>query len=237
MSKVKKTIIPQLSSHDSSVFESEKLDLESPKKESTFITNLNTDKMRFNINKLLLENHRGKEKIDVFEEKILKMKIFQIYQKESLEKYLNDERFSIQERIDHIVKMYKIYENIYKEYSSDLTRYINFLFKISNEMDLEQRVTSKKKKDLTYEIEVLVDKLINKQKELEYLINTRNFIFWVKNKDNNIINMNNQYVYRVSKRSFEISLQIQSENEEEDSETIYKKIISSESMVLLAPGI
>ena len=96
--------------------------------------------------------------------------------------------------------MYKIYENIYKEYSSDLTRYINFLFKISNEMDLEKRVTSKKKKDLTYEIEVLVDKLINKQKELEYLINTRNFIFWVKNKDNNIINMNNQYVYRVSKR-------------------------------------
>ena len=200
MSKVKKTIIPQLSSHDSSVFESEKLDLESPKKESTFITNLNTDKMRFNINKLLLENHRGKEKIDVFEEKILKMKIFQIYQKESLEKYLNDERFSVQERIDHIIKMYKIYENIYKEYSSDLTRYINFLFKISNEMDLEKRVTSKKKKDLTYEIEVLVDKLINKQKELEYLINTRNFIFWVKNKDNNIINMNNQYVYRVSKR-------------------------------------
>ena len=53
-------------------------------------------------------------------------------------------------------------KNIYKEYSTDLTRYINFLFNISNEMGLEQRVTSKKKKDLTYEIKVLVDKLINK---------------------------------------------------------------------------
>ncbi len=63
--------------------------------------------MRYNINKLLLENHRGKEKIDVFEEKILKMKIFQIYQKESLEKYLNDERFSIQRELIILLKCIK----------------------------------------------------------------------------------------------------------------------------------
>ena len=74
------------------------------------------------------------------------------------------------------------------------------MFNISNEYEIDLRVSSQKKKDINYEIEVLVDKLITKQEELEYLINTRNFIFWVKNKDNNIINMTNQYVYRVSKR-------------------------------------
>ena len=156
--------------------------------------------MRFKINQLLIENNRGKEKIDKLEEKILKLKIYQNYQKESLEKLLNDDRWSIQDRIDHIIKMYKIYENIYIDYSRDLSRYINFLFKHSNDIEIDLRVCAKKEKDLNYEIEVLVDKLVTKQKDFEYLINTRNFIIWVKNRGKNIINMNNAYVYRISKR-------------------------------------
>mgnify|MGYP007069943015 CR=1 FL=1 len=200
INKLKKLVIPQLNSQDSSIFDSEKLEIESPKISGSFITSLNTDKMRFDINKLLIENTRGKERIDKFEEKIFKMKIFQTYQKEALEKYINDERFSIQDKIDHIVKLYNIYEKIYMDYSTDLIRYVNFLFNISNEYEIDLRVSSQKKKDINYEIEVLVDKLITKQEELEYLINTRNFIFRVKNRDKNIIKLDNQYVYRVSKR-------------------------------------
>ena len=195
-----KPVIPQINSQDTSVFESEKVDIEIPKKENTFVTSLNTEKMRFKINQLIIENNRGKEKIDKLEEKILKLKIFQTYQKESLEKLLNDDRLSIQDRIDHIIKMYKIYENIYTDYSRDLDRYINFLFKYSNDVEIDLRICSKKEKDLNYEIEVLVDRLVTKQKDFEYLINTRNFIFWVKNRGQNIINMNNAYVYRISKR-------------------------------------
>ena len=200
ISKSQKPVIPQINSQDTSIFESERFDVEIAKKESTFVTSLNTDKMRFKINQLLIENNRGKEKIDKLEEKILKLKIYQNYQKESLEKLLNDDRWSIQDRIDHIIKMYKIYENIYIDYSRDLSRYINFLFKHSNDIEIDLRVCAKKEKDLNYEIEVLVDKLVTKQKDFEYLINTRNFIFWVKNRGKNIINMNNAYVYRISKR-------------------------------------
>ena len=200
INKLKKIVIPQLNSQDSSIFDSEKLELESPKISGSFITSLNTDKMRFDINKLLIENTRGKEKIDKFEEKIFKMKIFQTYQKETLEKYINDERFSIQDKIDHIIKLYNLYEKIYSDYSTDLIRYINFLFNISNEYEIDLRFSSQKKKDINYEIEVLVNKLITKQEELEYLINTRNFIFRVKNRDKNIIKLDNQYVQRVSKR-------------------------------------
>ena len=200
INKIKKVVIPQLSSQDSSIFDSEKFELESPKISGSFITSLNTNKMRFDINKLLIENNRGKEKIDKFEEKIFKMKIFQTYQKKSLEKYINDEKFSIQEKVDHILKFYKIYEKIYMDYAKDIDRYINFLFAISNEYEIAMRVSSKKKKDINYEIEVLIDKLITKQEELEYLIKTRNFIFVVKNRAKNIINMDDQYVYRISKR-------------------------------------
>ena len=200
ISKNQKPVIPQINSHDSNNFESEKFELKSPKKEGTFITNLNTDKMRFGINQLLIENTRGNVKVDKLEEKILKLKIFQIYQKETLKKYLNDNRLGIQDKIDQIIKLYKIYENIYSDYSRDFERYINFLFKHSNELEIDMRTCSKKEKDLTYEIEILVNKLITKQIELEYLINTRNFIFYVKNRGKNIINMNNAYVYKISKR-------------------------------------
>ena len=105
------------------------------------------------------------------------MKIFQIYQKESLEKYLNDERFKMDEKIEHIIKMYKMYEANYINYSISIRRYINYLFNLSNQFEIDLRISDEKKKDINYDIEVLIDKLIAKQKEFEYLISTRNFIF------------------------------------------------------------
>ena len=194
-------IIPESDNQDINIiFNSEKNEPQSKKNENTFITDLNTNKVRFIINQLIVENFRGKEKIDKFEERILKLKIFQSYQREALENYLNDDRFNIQDKIDHVIKMYKTYENIYVDYTRDITRYINFLFKCANDFEFESRKINKRRKDLVYELEVVVDKLLTKQRELEYLINTRNFIFWAKTIGKKTIKMNDQYVYRISKR-------------------------------------
>ena len=196
----KHTISPPIDSYNTSQYESEKFEIENPKRESCFITNLNTDKMRFSINKLLIDKRKEKIPIDKKEEKILKMKIFQNYQKESLEKYLKDERFKIDEKIERVIKMYKKYDDNFNNYITDLKRYIDYIFHISNKLELDLRVSNKKKRDLSYEIEVLIEKLIAKQKEFEYLISTRNFIFWVKKLCTKNIKMNNQYIYRYSKR-------------------------------------
>ena len=201
ISKSQRQIIPEIDNQDiSTIFNSEKNETKSKKNENAFITDLNTNKVRFNINQLIVENFRGKEKIDKFEERILKLKIFQSYQREALENYLNDDRFNIQDKIDHVIKMYKTYENIYVDYTRDITRYINFLFKCANDFEFESRKINKRRKDLVYELEVVVDKLLTKQRELEYLINTRNFIFWAKTIGKKTIKMNDQYVYRISKR-------------------------------------
>ena len=48
----------------------------------SFLTELNTNKMKFNINQLIIGKTKTKEKLDEYEEKILKLKIFQKYQKE-----------------------------------------------------------------------------------------------------------------------------------------------------------
>ena len=185
---------------DGSNIENEKIMEErEEKKEESFLTSLNTDKMKFKINKLFIENNRRK-KLTEFEEKILKIKIYQNYQKEALEKILQGEKFNVQERIDHIIKMYKLYESIYEEYVNDLSRYINFLVLISGELDIELRAIRKQKNDLLYNIEILVDKLITMQIKLEYSIKTRNFLFYVKNREKKIIELDEDFVIRVAKR-------------------------------------
>ena len=187
-------------SSDGSNIENEKImEEKEEKKEESFLTSLNTDKMKFKINKLFIENNRRK-KLTEFEEKILKIKIYQNYQKEALEKILQGEKFNVQERIDHIIKMYKLYESIYEEYVNDLSRYINFLVLISGELDIELRAIRKQKNDLLYNIEILVDKLITMQIKLEYSIKTRNFLFYVKNREKKIIELDEDFVIRVAKR-------------------------------------
>ena len=50
-------------------------------------------------------------------------------------------------------------------------------------------------------------------------------------------NVNAFYVNRISSRTFEISLQIQGDETENDDGTLTHEIISSESMTLIAPGV
>ena len=188
------------SSLKSAESESEKIILENPKKEESFITGLGVDKMKFNINRLIAEKTKNKEKIDEYEEKILKLKICQSYQKERLKKLLNNKKYNIQERIDHIIQMYYKYEKIYEEYMESVSRYNNFLFKVSNELDIELRIISKQKHDMNYNLEILVNKIVDKQKEYENLISMRNFLFFAKNRDKKIIKMDNLYIYRISNR-------------------------------------
>ena len=188
------------SSLKSAESESEKIILENPKKEESFITGLGVDKMKFNINRLIAEKTKNKEKIDEYEEKILKLKICQSYQKVRLKKLLNNKKYNIQERIDHIIQMYYKYEKIYEEYMESVSRYNNFLFKVSNELDIELRIISKQKHDMNYNLEILVNKIVDKQKEYENIIGMRNFLFFAKNRDKKIIKMDNLYIYRISNR-------------------------------------
>ena len=188
------------SSLKSAESESEKIILENPKIEESFITGLGVDKMKFNINRLIAEKTKNKEKIDEYEEKILKLKICQSYQKERLKKLLNNKKYNIQERIDHIIQLYYKYEKIYEEYMESVSRYNNFLFKVSNELDIELRIISKQKHDMNYNLEILVNKIVDKQKEYENVISMRNFLFFAKNRDKKIIKMDNLYIYRISNR-------------------------------------
>ena len=195
--------IPILKSQNSiqtNISDSEKNENENYNKQESFVTGLATDKMKFNIINIMSDKTKNKERIDKYEEKILKLKIIQTYQKEKLEKLLNNEKLYIQEKIDNLIKMYKMYEKIYEEYMDSITNYKRFLFKVLYDIELELRVLRKNEKELNYELEVLINKIIEKQIVFEYLISSRNFLFLVKNKDKKIIDMNEQYIHKVSNR-------------------------------------
>ena len=202
-----KIILPKLkslSSQNSSISnrsESEKVSMEIQKIEPSFITSLSVEKMKLNINKLFIEKSKIKTKLGDYEEKILKLKLCQIYQKEKLEMLMKDEKFYVQEKIDYIIKMFKSYEKIFIDFMDNIKRYNNFLFHAFYENETELRLLNKKKKNINSDLEILVDKLINKQIQLEHLINIRNFLFYVKNKGKKIIKMNNAYVYHISNRN------------------------------------
>ena len=165
----------------------------------SFITEIKTDKIKFDINQLLKDRNIG-DKIDTYEERILKLKIYQTYQREKFKKILKDKQYQVQERIDFIIKMYKMYEKIFYEYINKLKNYNKFLYETANEMEIEMRDHNKIKININDEIEHLMGKLVDKQKKLEYLIKTRNFLFKMKNRDKKIIKLSNQYVYKISKR-------------------------------------
>jgi len=181
--------------------ETEKVSIDVPNNGQSFITSLSIEKMRFNINKLIVEKPKNKEKICEYEEKILKLKVYQIYQKEKLKELLNDEKFKIQEQIDYILKMYKIYEKIYSDFIDNIKKYINFLSRALYENEMESRLLYLKKKNINSELEIILDKLIDKQIQFENLINMRNFLFFVKNRDKKIIKLDDAYVYKVSNRN------------------------------------
>ena len=224
--------LPILQLQNQNIIESENLVPDIQKNVGSFLTEITTEKIYFNINQLRIDNIKGKEKIEEFEESILKLKIFQTYQREYLEKILKDEKFHIQERIDYIIKMYKIYENIYNDYLLNLNQYNNFLFNVSNELEIELRMINQNKRDINYEMEKICDKIIVKQKEFEYLINTRNFLFSVKNKGKNIIKLNNAFVHKISKRKIlaEKLLDIFGRNEESYAFKNLKKLIPIEQL-------
>ena len=216
----------------SSVNQSKIIEPEMYEGKGTLITSLGVEKMKFKLNEAMFENVKKNVQINEFEKKILKLKIIQTYQKERLEEILNEERFNIQDRIDHIVNMYKIYENIYAEYKVDLSRYINFLYFITSDFEVELEKEIKKKRGLEYDVEYLVDKLITGQKELEYLIGLRNFLFAVKKKNKRTIKLDDKYVLYTSKRSqFVNSLLNIFDRENNTIATKYlKKLISIEEL-------
>ena len=163
------------------------------------ITKLNTEKMDFKINDCIYRSRDKNMKISDLEKTIYQLRIFQNFQKDKLNSILDKKVYRLEKYIQHIESIFHKYSKIYKIYKINIQNYLRFLWnEISDKEDILKLVRADHIK-LEYDVDNLLTKNIDKQSELEKLIEIRNFLYRVKHKDEAIPDINST-VYIESKK-------------------------------------
>ena len=155
-------------------------------KTNSFITDLNTKKIHFNINDCIFENNGKIKNVSAYAQKILHIKIFQGFQKNILSNFSEDKIKNLKKYINNIETNFQKYMNICKEYDYNYLIYIKFLKKKIIEMIDEEKALTRKEIQLEFEIDDIITENIRIQGELEKLIDMRNFLYIVRHKDEKI---------------------------------------------------
>ena len=168
-------------------------------KTNSFIIDLNTKKMNFDINDCIFENDGNIKNVSSYAKRILYMKIFLGFQKKTLSNFMDKNFYKLKKYINHIETYFQKYMNICKEYSYTYLSYIKFLRQKIIEMDDEEKSLTGKEMQLGFEVDNLLTANIRTQRELEKLIDMRNFLYIVRHKDEKIPNIYSTF-YIESKR-------------------------------------
>ena len=168
-------------------------------KNNSFITDLNTKKMNFELNDCIFESGSNIKNVYSFAKKILHMKIFQGFQKTTLNSFLDKNFIKLRKYINHIETNFEKYMNICKIYNYDFSRYMEFLKRKVREMGDENKSLSGREMQLGFDVDNIITANVRKQRELEKLIDMRNFLYIVRHKDEKIPNIYSTF-YIESKR-------------------------------------
>ena len=167
--------------------------------QSSFLTHLNTENMKFKLNECLYESKDNIKKLNEFEIKIYHMKIFQGFQKAQLNLILDKEVYNVQKYVDYIEKIFHKFAYIHKIYNFSFLEYIKYLKEIITKMDNELKILIYKHIQLEYDVDGLLNKNIGKQRELEKSIDIRNFLYRVKHKDEKIPDIDSTFLIESKK--------------------------------------
>ena len=155
------------------------------KSNSFVITNLNTDKFNFDINDCIFESKMKIKNVCNFAKRILYMKIFQGIQRNNTLNSFVDKNFNeLRKYIKRIDTNFEKYKQICKIYNYRHFAYYKFLKKTVVKMDEENK--SLNGEIMKLEVDDLLNANIRTQRELEKLIDMRNFIYKVRHKDEQI---------------------------------------------------
>ena len=169
-------------------------------KSNSFILNdLNTIKFNIDINDCIFESKFKIKNICNFTKKVLYMKMFQSIQKNTLNSFIDKNFNELKKYIEYIEANFANYTKICKIYNYKHSIYIKFLEKTTVKMEEENESLNRQIMKLSYEVEVLLNANVQAQKELEKLIDMRNFIYKVRHKDEQIPDIDSTF-YIESKR-------------------------------------
>ena len=137
--------------------------------------------MNFAINDCFFEsNTHNIKNVSSFAKKVLSMKVFQGFQKTSFNTFLDENFYKLRKYLNHIEKTFTKYNNIYNTYNHDFSRYMIFLKSRINEMEIEDKILTKKEIELEFDLENILNESINAQKELEKLLDMKKFQTYIQ---------------------------------------------------------
>lgn len=138
------------------------------------------------LNNFILESFEDKYKtvkeLTKFEIKMFHLKYFQYLNKNKLEIILSSDKYNIDKIINRLIKLNKKYNDIWSDYRLKINLYLHFLFDKKNDMETDLGIILHQKKMNEKAIEKLMIQSVKKQKDLEHLVETRNFLLQVKLK-------------------------------------------------------
>ena len=142
--------------------------------------NFSTQKLGNYIIETIDQKKKTVNQFAALEQKMVKLKYFQNIHKKNLENIEASEKFNINKKIKYILKINKKFNNIWSDYRQKINLYLHFLFDKKNDMETDLGIIYRKKKHNEHEIEKLMIQTVKKQKELEDLVQFRNFLLQVK---------------------------------------------------------
>ena len=154
--------------------------LKDQKNEDVKLYNFSTQKLGNYILDTLEMKKRTVRQFTILEKKIVKLKYFQNIHKQRLNIVLLNDKFNLDNKIDYLLKLNRIYNNIWTNYRLQINLYLHFLFDKKVDMETDLGIILHKKKLNEKKIEKLMIQTVKKQIDLEELVQIRNFLFQVK---------------------------------------------------------
>ena len=151
-------------------------------KEEIKLNNFSTQKLDNFILESFEDKYKSVKELTKFEIKMFHLKYFQHINKTKLEIILLSDKFNIDRIINRLLKLNKKYNDIWSNYRLKINLYLHFLFDKKNDMETDLGIILHKKKTNENIIEKIMIQSVKKQKDLEQLVQTRNFILQVKLK-------------------------------------------------------
>ena len=151
-------------------------------KEDINLNNFTTQKLDNYIFESLEDKYKTVKELTKFENKMFHLKYYQNLNKKKLDFILMSDKFNIDKIINHLIKLNKKYNDIWANYRLKINLYLHFLFDYKSDMETNLGIILHQKKSNENMIEKLMIQSVKKQKDLEQLVQTRNFILQVKLK-------------------------------------------------------
>ena len=151
---------------------------EDTEKEANFALNKIT-KMKMNLIETLHNEFDPKNLINI-EGRLVKFRLIQDIQNKKVKNISLINDFIKEGYLRRLTKLKNLFEKIYETYSKQMHSYLQFLYNRIEDCKEELRIKKVKLFDVCSIIEKHVIKIINKQSELEYLVEIRNFLLKTK---------------------------------------------------------